>query len=71
MLLKHDIKSVIPDSVRISEPAYLVRSVINHKIHDELHVTSLELADQAMNVVHHTIWTMDFAIIRLGSSQET
>jgi hypothetical protein len=42
---------------------YLVRSMIDDKIHNELHVAPCELTDQTIDILHCTVWTMDAAVV--------
>src|SRR5687767_10358711 len=54
-----------PGSVATCRGPYLSRSVIDDEIHDQLHVTSLQLIDQAVNIGHCTERRMDVIIVRL------
>lgn len=48
--------------------SYLIRSMIDNKVHYELHATLFELFDQMINIIQCPIRTMDITVVRLKPS---
>ena len=47
----------------VSAVTHLIRSVVDDEVHDEMHVSLIELDNQLLDILHRPVWGIDVVVV--------